>query len=454
MVSHPNGDGESVRRTLHGFFENYLQRRDLTATLAMVSDTVCSVGTGEGEVAHGKDAFRALLEAEFAALPNPIAFTITDYVQQQLQPGCWDCFCNLNTLVDLPGGSRAAYRMRLTAGVRRQADGVWRMEILHASEASQFQESGEFLLLNFLSSTAGTMSRETRQDLLEIVGQIMSGGIMGGYLEPGYPLYVANEKLLHMAGYDTCEEFERDIHGLVLNSIHPDDWDMVNGAMGGLAHLGDQYEIQYRMRKKDGSYLWVHDIGRRTVATDGREAIISVLIDISRQIQTQEFLKNEAATDPLTGIYNRKGGQNRIAQQMEQADSYLFLMMDLDNFKRVNDYYGHQEGDQALCHVARLLRESFRKTDVICRLGGDEFAVFVPDCVDLGAMERKLEQLLDDCRRDLYRSWPKARSTLSIGGVWGRQRRTFQDLYRLADDVLYQVKRSGKDCQKIQRLDA
>lgn len=454
MAFHPNADGDSVRRTLHTFFQNYLQRRDLTATLALVSDTVCSVGTGEGEVAHGKDAFRALLEAEFAALPNPIAFTITDYVQHQRQPGCWDCFCNLNTLVDLPGGSRAAYRIRLTAGIRRQGDGVWRMDTLHASEASQFQESGEFLPLNFLSRTAGAMSRETRQDLMEIVGQIMPGGIVGGYLEPGFPLYVANEKLLHMAGYDSCEEFERDIDGLVLNSIHPDDWDLLNEEMEKIPHLGDQYELQYRMRKKNGSYMWVHDIGRRTLAADGREAIISVLIDISRQVQTQEHLQSEAVTDHLTGICNRRGGQIRISRQMEWVESYLFLMMDLDNFKRVNDYYGHQEGDQALRQVARLLQEAFRKSDVICRLGGDEFAVFVPDCADLAVMERKLEQLLADCRRDLDCAWPEAGSTLSIGGVWGRQRRTFQELYRLADNMLYQVKRSDKGYQKIQILDA
>lgn len=454
MTSNPNCDGDSVRRTLTAFFHHYLEQRDLEATLSLVSDTVCSVGTGEGEVALGKEALRTLLEAEFATLPGPIGFTMTDYVQQERQPGCWDCFCNLQTQVHLPDGKQGVYHMRLTAGVRRQADGVWRVDMLHASEASQLQESGEFLPMNFLSRSESTMSRETRQDLMEIVSQIMPGGILGGYLEPGFPLYVANEKLLAMAGYDSCEAFERDIDGLIYNSIHPDDRKIIYGMVEKIPKLGDQYEIQYRMKKKDGTYLWVHDIGRRTLATDGRDAIISVIIDISQQIRSQENLQNESATDYLTGICNRKGGQDRITRQMEWVDNYLFLMMDLDNFKRVNDCYGHQEGDRALCYVAQLLRDSFRKSDVVCRLGGDEFAVFVPNCADQVAIAGKLEQLLANCRQELARSWPEAGSTLSIGGVWGRQRRTFQELYRLADEMLYQVKRTAKGHYQLKMLDA
>ena len=66
-----------------------------------------------------------------------------------------------------------------------------------------------------------SLSRETRLDLLEIIGQIMPGGILGGYMEEGFPLYVANERMLRMLGYDNCEEFEQEIFGCILNCIHP-----------------------------------------------------------------------------------------------------------------------------------------------------------------------------------------------------------------------------------------
>ena len=72
--------------------------------------------------------------------------------------------------------------------------------------------------------------------------------------------------------------------------------------MAEILAQGDQYEIEYRMKKKDGSYFWVHDIGRRTVAADGRDAIISVLIDVSQQVHTKARLEYAALSDPLTGI--------------------------------------------------------------------------------------------------------------------------------------------------------
>ena len=106
------------------------------------------------------------------------------------------------------------------------------------------------------------------------------------------------------------------------------------------------------MRKQDGTYLWVHDIGRRTVSSDGRDAIISVLVDISQQINTQTHLLQEASNDPLTGVYNRKGGKERITHAVQTTSDYVFFMVDLDNFKQVNDIYGHEQGDRVLCYIA------------------------------------------------------------------------------------------------------
>ncbi|MGO5113685.1 diguanylate cyclase [Candidatus Avoscillospira sp. LCP25S3_F1] len=443
---------EPVRALLEEFFRRYLTRRDLAGTLELVDEGIISIGSGEGEVALDKTAFRQLLEEEFSTLEQPIRFSLTNFTQRQRVEGVWDCFCNMETIVTLPDGQQARYPMRVTAAVYRQTGGL-RIQTLHASEASLYMEDGEFIPLKFLSRGVESLSRETRLDLLEIIGQIMPGGILGGYMEEGFPLYVANERMLRMMGYDSCEEFEQGINGCILNSIHPDDREYVNREMATIPNLGDQYEIQYRMQKKDGSYLWIHDIGRRTLSADGRDAVISVIIDITRQMQAQATLETEAVTDPLTGIYNRKGGRLRMEQQMQQAERYLFLMLDLDNFKQVNDLYGHEEGDRALCTVARLLQERFRKSDVVCRVGGDEFAVFAPGCGDEEPMRHKLDALIEEYRQTMLRHWPAARSTLSVGGVCGSRRRTFAELYQMADEVLYEVKRSQKGRHILRCLD-
>ena len=387
-----SAERSSVRDLLEEFFRRYLTQRDPEGTLALVDDSIISIGSGEGEVALDKTAFRQLLEEEFAVLEQPIRFSLSDFIQRQRAEDVWVCFCNLATSVTLPDGQQVGYPMRVTAAVCRRPDGL-RIQMIHASEASLFLEDGELIPLKFLSRGVESLSRETRLDLLEIIGQIMPGGILGGYMEPDFPLYVANERMLHMLGYDNCEEFEQTIHGCILNSVHPDDRAFVCREMETIPNLGDQYEIQYRMLKKDGSYLWIHDIGRRTLSADGRDAVISVIIDITRQMQAQATLETEAVTDPLTGILNRKGGQLRMEQQMQQTEQYLFLMLDLDNFKQVNDRYGHEEGDRALCTVAQLLQERFRKIDVVFRVGGDEFAVFAVNCGDEEPVRQKLDTL-------------------------------------------------------------
>lgn len=446
------GGASPIYDALDEFFRRYLVERDAGRTLELISDQFYSVGTGEGEVAIGRDAFERLLRTELSQLPDPIFYTMADFAQKERVPGCWDCFCHVETRVTLPDGVEALYHMRVTAGLRRE-EGRYVIDTVHASEASKYQEEGEFLPLKFLSREARPLSRETQCELLELMGQIMPGGIVGGYIEEGFPLYVANERLLAMAGYESYEDFESDIQGLVINSIHPEERDYVNGEMARILAPGDQYEIEYRMKKKDGGYLWVHDIGRRTVAADGRDAIISVLIDISQQVYDRVCLEQEAVSDPLTGLYNRKGGQIRIQEAMDRSGSYFFLMMDLDNFKRVNDLYGHQQGDLALCAVAEQLTKCFRRTDVLCRLGGDEFAVFVTDCGAISVIREKVQRLIDGCRQIMEQNWPAARSTLSVGGVFGRRSRTFPELYQLADEALYEVKNSQKGELRLRLLE-
>lgn len=433
----------AVYAAVNEFFQCYLTERDADRTLALLAENFYSIGTGEGEIAIGKADFKQLLRTELSQLPPPILYTLTDYTQKELTPDHWECFCNVETRIDLPDGVQAFYRMRVTASLHK-AGNHYLFDTFHASTASQYQEEGEFFPLQFISRSAKSINRETQYQLLELIGQIMPGGIIGGYMEDGFPLYVANERLLSMAGYENCEEFEADIHNLIINSVHPDDREYVKAEMAKILAPSDQYEIRYRMKKKDGSYIWVHDIGRRTVAADGRDAVISVLIDVSQQVRTQTSLEHEALSDPLTGIYNRKGAQMRIEETMGSGPAYLFFMLDLDNFKRVNDLYGHQEGDAVLCLVADQLMQTFRKTDIICRLGGDEFAIFIPDCQDMQAIQRKVQKLIDSYYEVAQRHWSLSQSTMSVGGIFSRRMRTFSELYQLADEVLYKVKNREK----------
>ena len=174
-----SAERSSVRDLLEEFFRRYLTQRDPEGTLALVDDSIISIGSGEGEVALDKTAFRQLLEEEFAVLEQPIRFSLSDFIQRQRAEDVWVCFCNLATIVTLPDGQQVGYPMRVTAAVCRRPDGL-RIQMIHASEASLFLEDGELIPLKFLSRGVESLSRETRLDLLEIIGQIMPGGILGG----------------------------------------------------------------------------------------------------------------------------------------------------------------------------------------------------------------------------------------------------------------------------------
>ena len=205
-------------------------------------------------------------------------------------------------------------------------------------------------------------------------------------------LYVINKNMLEMMGY-TYEEFVDAFDGMVANSICDEDVERVSREVFAKMEDGNEYTIEYRVKKKDGGYIWVHDVGRKIVAEDGRNAIISVLVDVSKDVRMRTQLQEEIAKDFLTGVNNRKGGEILVREKMKLEEPYIFFMLDLDNFKKVNDFFGHEEGDKMLRITADLLVNTFRQTDVVIRMGGDEFAV--------GEAERKREVYDPLCGGDI-----------------------------------------------------
>lgn len=155
-------------------------------------------------------------------------------------------------------------------------------------------------------------------------------------------------------------------------------------------------------------------------------------------------LIRESSRDFLTGVYNRKGGEERIGEVMQKGVPFVFLMLDLDDFKKVNDIYGHGAGDSMLCYMGEKLKECFRKTDIIVRLGGDEFAVFAQPCLDISAVKEKVDQLVFSYTEEAKRRYPLSRTSVSVGGIYGKEPESFRKIYHMADQILYAIKQNGK----------
>ncbi len=116
--------------------------------------------------------------------------------------------------------------------------------------------------------------------------------MMGGYIGEGFPFYFINKQMLNYLGYESEEEFVEDIGGLVSNCMHPGDRRRVDEEVESQIRENDRYVVEYRMKKKDGSYIWVHDLGRVVTAEDGRLAISSVCLDITVQKHAQQEVMN------------------------------------------------------------------------------------------------------------------------------------------------------------------
>src|SRR5262249_9386709 len=157
-----------------------------------------------------------------------------------------------------------------------------------------------------------------------------------------------------------------------------------------------------------------------------------------------EELRHMAAHDPLTGLYNRRHFNELFHQLFAESDRYdsdlTCMMIDLDEFKSINDKLGHPAGDRMLILVADALRSALRASDVAARYGGDEFVLLLPRTtpVDAGNLAKRIRAAFRDL---VLKRMPEASmATLSIGLASREQHqpRTYDAMIRLADDALYQ----------------
>ena len=254
---------------------------------------------------------------------------------------------------------------------------------------------------------------------------------------------MVNDTMLRCLGY-TYEELVRDTDEEMIRIIAPEDRGAGDGGRSCRAwRESGEYEVQYRAVRKDGSYLWIFDKGNVVCTEDGRRAIISVMLDNSKNMLLQEKLKREAMEDELTRIFNRKGAVRLIREAFSEKKTGTVLLMDIDNFKLVNDNYGHLAGDQVLIELAAILKRNMRKADVVARMGGDEFLVYVNGCTIREIIVRRVEQIAEQFAA-MAAEYPLAHMTVSTGIAQRLKDETFEELYKGADEALYHVKHRGK----------
>lgn len=168
----------------------------------------------------------------------------------------------------------------------------------------------------------------------------------------------------------------------------------------------------------------------------------------------RQIIRENAEKDPLTKLYNRNSSREKIEafqknSQLSPGVVHAYVILDIDNFKVLNDTLGHQIGDQALQDVAEILLRHFRSYDIVGRLGGDEFIVFLKN-IPQEAVCRNISSLLRKLSRTYEKGGKSVQITASAGiALISNPQTEFSEMYRMADEALYQVKKERKNGFRI-----
>ena len=177
---------------------------------------------------------------------------------------------------------------------------------------------------------------------------------------------------------------------------------------------------------------------------------IIMKIRLQNKNKQNSLLKEKSETDSLTGIFNRGACKELISNYIENKSNDLygaFFIIDIDNFKGVNDNLGHKIGDDVLKDLADNLKRLFRKSDIVGRWGGDEFIVFMKDLdfSNLHVASKIATNLCNTMNKTVTYNDISQNISLSIGIVFTKDNINFTELYQKADEVLYTVKENGKN---------
>ena len=263
---------------------------------------------------------------------------------------------------------------------------------------------------------------------------------------PGYQYTYVSQEAENLLGFPSEQWLKENFW---YNNVYRDDRSWVLKSVEENTHKSGSFSLDFRMVHKNGGVIWVRSINNVEINEVGDVIMRGLVLDIMEQKTAEDRILFLAEHDSLTGLINRRRFQEELdravaySQRYQQQGALLFI--DLDQFKYINDSYGHQYGDEYLVDVSRRLSKALRKTDILGRLGGDEFGVIIPN-VTLEEVKTVATALLGTLSQETIKYKDKViHISASIGVVFfPTQGEIGSDLLAKADAAMYNAKHSGR----------
>ncbi len=265
-------------------------------------------------------------------------------------------------------------------------------------------------------------------------------------------------------GLTTAEKKEMplsDLYRYAYGIVHPDDAAIFAKAMG-IEHIENEFitlgttqtYTEVRFLTADDEYEWVSLLLAKEVniSDDNNVYVLCLVQNINDRKSNEDKLRLEAEKDPLTQLYNKMTTKSLIEECLEKNPNsqHALLILDIDNFKNINDTRGHTVGDQIILAFANELNRNFRETDILGRAGGDEFVVLIKNVQSVAMICDKLQRLSSSFKKYGIDNGFPGRLSTSIGvALFNKDGKTYEELFKKADAALYEAKRNGKDQYKF-----
>lgn len=460
-------DEEQVKRVFQNFVEGGLVSRNLDQVLSCIAKRVIGFGIGEQGFVNSGESIQRVLESGIREDDQAVYSLVYDRLEIQVYEGRFANACGEVRVSREEKGSILKSSL-LQSLVFIKEEGDWKICGLHASAPVITEETmeayplkiAEKLLRNLRKEIGEKAYRAEEQFQRAVLADTIAFYILNitkncfekcqvnqklcAYVTPGTPYekFVRENVHKYVAEKD-CDKF---LETLSLDSIAE-----------AIRMEKSEISCEYRLKRPDGTEFWAVTVIRLIAdcMTGDRKGIMYVK-DIDKEKHREKEMKSRAERDDMTSFYNKATFVQKVKERLEANRSAggAFVMLDVDNFKKVNDTFGHPFGDHVLISAAGIIREVFGKDNIFGRLGGDEFGIFIDGGDARKLKQKETEELMQRLAQIRMPEQDAPPVSCSIGLVDVQCGISFEILYQQADQAMYCSKQEGKQRCTIYERDA